>query len=89
MGIGERLKKEALNLSQKAMERLMSDEGRAMKIANAIGTVQRGKAGFDKAQDTVMRQLNFATKAEFKEIGKKLSSLKRRARELDEKLAAL
>jgi hypothetical protein len=89
MGITDRLKKEALNLSQKALERLMANEGRAMKIANAIGTVQRGKAAFDKGQDTVMRQLNFATKSEFKEIGKKFSSLKRRMRELEEKLEAL
>ena len=30
-------------MSQKAMERLMADEKRAMKIAEALGRVQRGK----------------------------------------------
>jgi hypothetical protein len=89
MGLADRLKKEALSFSQKAIERLMSDEQRAMKIANAIGSVQKGKAAIDRGQDTVMRQLNFATKGEFKEIGKRLSALKRRARELDEKLDSL
>jgi hypothetical protein len=89
MSIAGRIKKEAMGLSQRAMERLFSDEKRAMKIAEAIGTVQRGKAALDKGQDELMRQLNFAPKSDFKAIGKQLSALKRRIRELDEKLAQL
>jgi hypothetical protein len=89
MGIGESLKKKALSVSAKAMEKLMADEKRAMQIANAIGTVQRGKQALDKGQEGLMRALNFAPKSDFKAVGKKLSGLKRRLRELDEKLDSL
>jgi hypothetical protein len=89
MGIGDELKKRALGASAKAMEKLMADEKRAMQIANAIGRVQRGKQALDKGQEELMRALHFAPKSDFKAVGKKLSSLKRRLRELDEKLDQL
>ncbi|HVE83795.1 MAG TPA: hypothetical protein VND93_13145 [Myxococcales bacterium] len=89
MGFTNELKKRALELSQKAMERLLSDEKRAMKIASAIGSVQKGKQALDKGQDQLMHALSFATRSDYKAVGKQLSALKRRARELDEKLAEL
>jgi hypothetical protein len=89
MGLRQKIKKEALSLSQKAVEKLFADEKRAMKIAEAIGTVQRGKKALDRRQDDLMRQLNFAPKSDFKKVSKQLSSLKRRLRELEEKLEAL
>ncbi|MCC6336071.1 MAG: hypothetical protein IT380_19035 [Myxococcales bacterium] len=89
MGLRSTLKKRALGLSQKAMERLFADEARAQKIAEAIGTVQRGKQAFDSTQRVVLNQLNFATKADFKELGRQLSSLRKRVKALDEKLGVL
>lgn len=89
MGLGKNLKKQAMGLSQKAVETLFADEQRAMKIAGAIGSVQRGKAAFDKGQSELMRQLNLAPKHDYKAMGKTLSGLKRRLRELDEKLDSL
>ncbi|HEX8699958.1 MAG TPA: hypothetical protein VF815_14035 [Myxococcaceae bacterium] len=89
MGIGKELKKKAMNASAKAMEKLMADEKRAMKIANAIGSVQRGKQALDKGQEELLKAFNFATKGDYKAVGKKLSGLKRRLRELDEKLDEL
>ena len=86
MGFAERLRKEAVGLSQKAMERLFSDDKRAGQIASVIGKVQQGKAAFDKGHVQVMHQLNFASKSDFKAIGKQLSALRRRVRDLDEKL---
>ncbi len=86
MGIREDLKKQALGVSQKAVEKLMADEKRAMTVAQALGSVQRGKQALDKGQEELMRVLNFAPKSDFKAVGKKLSALKRRLRELDEKL---
>jgi len=87
MGLRKSLKQRALDLSQKAVERLMSDEKRAMKVAEAIGTVQRGKQTLDRGQEQVLKALNVATRSDFKSVGKQLSSLKRRLRDLDEKLA--
>ncbi|GMU59153.1 MAG: hypothetical protein AMXMBFR34_09160 [Myxococcaceae bacterium] len=89
MGLRSTLKKRALGLSQKAMERLFADEARAQKIAEALGTVQRGKQAFDSTQRVVLNQLNFATKADFKELGRQLSSLRKRVKALDEKLGVL
>lgn len=89
MGIRSKLKKQAMGLSQKAMERLFADEKRAARIASALGSLQRGKEALDKGQQTVLHQLNFASKADFKELGKQLGALRRRVRALDEKLQSL
>lgn len=89
MGLRKNLKKRALELSQKAMERLMADEKRAMRVAEAIGTVQRGKQALDRTQEQVMHALNVASQADFKAIGKQLSSLKRRLRDLEERLEGM
>jgi polyhydroxyalkanoate synthesis regulator phasin len=86
MGVTERLKAQAMGLSQKAMERLFADEKRAAKVAEVIGAAQRGKAAFDKGQRELMHQLNFASRTDFKEIGKQLSAMKRRVRDLEAKL---
>jgi polyhydroxyalkanoate synthesis regulator phasin len=89
MGFGSTLKKQATGLGQKALERLFADEKRAMQVAEALGAVQRGKAKLDSTQRVVMHQLNFATKGDFKALGKQMSGLKRRLRELDAKLQRL
>jgi hypothetical protein len=89
MAISDRIKKQMVGWSQMGMEKLFSDEKRAMKLANALGAVQRGKQSVDRAQTTVMRQLNFATRSDFKDIGRQLSGLKRRVRSLEEKLSHL
>lgn len=85
--IQKAIEKEAMGLSQKAMEKLFADEGRAQKIAQAIGTVQRGKQAMDDTQRALMHSLSFATKADFKDLGKKLSALKRRVKNLEEMLS--
>lgn len=89
MSIADDLKKQALGVSSKALEKLMADEQRALKLASALGSVQRGKQALDKGQEELMRALHFAPKSDFKALGKKLAGLKRRARELDEKLDEL
>ncbi|HET9450882.1 MAG TPA: hypothetical protein VFO83_08375 [Aggregicoccus sp.] len=89
MGLRKNLKTQALGVSQKAMEKLFADEKRAMRIASAIGSVQRGKKALDRGQDELMRVLNLAPKSDFKALGKQLSGLKRRIRALDEKVSAL
>ncbi len=86
MGLSEDLKRRALTLSQKALERLMADEKRASRVARAIGAMQRGKESLDRTQGQLMHALNIAAKSDFKQVGKQLSSIKRRLRELDDKL---
>ena len=86
MGFSKDLARRALSLSQRAVERLMSDPGRAQQIASAVGSVQRGKKRLDQGQEELMRALNLATKADFKALGKELAGAKRRTRELNERL---
>lgn len=89
MGLRQDLKRRAISLSQKAMEKLFANEERAMRIAGAIGKVQRGKAAFDRGQDQLLRSLSFAARSDFKEVGKQLSALKRRLADLEEKVDLL
>jgi len=86
MGITEQVKKRAMGFSQQALEKLLADERRAQKFAEALGALQRGKEKFDSTQRNLMHQFNFAIRADFKDIGRSLSSLKKRIKALDEKL---
>jgi hypothetical protein len=87
MGMRKKLKDQAFDLSRRTMERLLANEKRAVAVAGALGTVQRGKRAIDRGQEEVLRALQFASKSEFKALGRALSGLKRRARELDERLS--
>jgi hypothetical protein len=89
MGLRQDLKRRAISLSQKAMEKIFANEERAMRIAGAIGKVQRGKAAFDRGQDQLLRSLSVAARSDFKEVGKQLSGLKRRLADLEEKVDQL
>jgi hypothetical protein len=79
----------ALGFSQRAFERLMADEQRAHWVAQALGRVQRGKRALDRGQEEVMHAFQLAAKRDFQALGKQLSGLKRRARELEERLDGL
>ena len=88
MGMRKKLREQAFDFSRRTMERLLADENRAQAVAGALGTVQRGKRALDRGQQEVMHALQLASKSEFKALGKALSGLKRRARELDDRLSA-
>jgi hypothetical protein len=83
------LRAQALGLSQKAFERLMADEQRAQWVAQALGRVQRGKKALDRGQEELMHVLQLAARSDFGKMGRQLSSLKRRTRELEEKVDRL
>ena len=86
MELKNKLKNRVLSLSQQVIDRLFADDQRAKQLAKAIGKVQRGKAAFERGQDELMRQLSFAPRSDFKAVGKRLAGLKRRVRELEQKL---
>ncbi|HUM11904.1 MAG TPA: hypothetical protein VLT82_13220 [Myxococcaceae bacterium] len=83
------LRAQALGMSQKAFERLMADEQRAQWVAQALGRVQRGKKALDRGQEELMHVLQLAAKSDFGKMGKQLSALKRRTRELEERVDLL
>jgi hypothetical protein len=83
------LRAQALGLSQKAFERLMADEQRAQWVAQTLGRVQRGKKALDRGQEELMHVLQLAARSDFGKVSKQLSSLKRRTRELEERVDRL
>ena len=83
------MRAQALGMSQKAFERLMADEQRAQWVAQAVGRVQRGKKALDRGQEELMHALQVAARSDFGKLGKQLSSLKRRTRELEERVDRL
>lgn len=87
MGMRKKLREQAFDFSRRTMERLLADERRAHVVAGALGRVQRGKRALDRGQEELMRALQLASKSEFKTLGKVLSGLKRRARDLDDRLS--
>jgi len=89
VGVGKALKDRALEASQKALEKLLSDEKRATQLAAAVEQVQHGRERVVKAGEDLLRTLDVAPKEDFKEVGRRLSGLKRRIRELDRKLETL
>jgi hypothetical protein len=76
-------------MSQKAFERLMADEQRAQWVAQALGRVQRGKKALDRGQEELIHVLQLAARSDFGKVSKQLSSLKRRTRELEERVDRL
>ena len=83
------LRAQALGMSQKAFERLMADEQRAQWVAQALGRVQRGKKALDRGQEELIHVLQLAARSDFAKVSKQLSSLKRRTRELEERVDRL
>ena len=88
MGLRSSLKGKAVGLTQQALERLLSDEGRAQQVAEAVGAVQGAKARLDATQRAVMTQLSLATRGDFKELGRSVSGLGKRVLRLAQKLEA-
>lgn len=89
MNIGSALKQYSMQLSAKAMEKLFADEKRAQKVVEVMGKAQQAKKRLDSTQRTVMHQLNFATRQDFKDLSKQVSSLQKRVRAISGKLSAI
>ncbi|HZH04381.1 MAG TPA: hypothetical protein VEY30_11390 [Myxococcaceae bacterium] len=87
MAGSERLSGRVKALSQAAVEKLLENPDRAKALATAMGNLQRRKQALDRRQTEWLRSLQFAPKEDYKAVGKKLAGLKRRLRDLDEKLA--
>ncbi|MHB8420151.1 MAG: hypothetical protein ACYDCL_18910 [Myxococcales bacterium] len=83
------LKSKAKRMGMKAAERVMQNEKVMGAAFKAVGRAQSGKAALDRLGDGLLRQLGFAARGDYKALGKRLSGLKRRLRELSVKLDSL
>ena len=83
------LRERATEVGMKAMGKLFEDPRRAEAIAKAIGALQKAKEALDEAQEKALRAAGLVTREDFKDVGKRLSALKRRVRELADDLDGL
>lgn len=80
------LAQRALRFSRKAVEVVMADPRRVTAIAQMVGRVQKGKQQLEIRQEDAMRALQLSTTGDFKALSKRLAGIKRRIRELDERV---
>ncbi len=83
------VKSRAKQLGMKAAERVMQNEKVMTAAFKAFQQAQAGKQALDRAGDGVLHALGFAARGDYKALGKRLSGLKRRLRELSVKLDEL
>lgn len=83
------LKGRALELGGKAMGKLLEDPKRAGQVAAAVGAVQRGKQRVEGAQAQALNAMGFASQADYKDLAKRISAARRKAKHLLEKLERL
>lgn len=85
----ETWKGRALDLGGKAVGKLLEDPRRAERVAAAVGAVQRGKQRVESAQGQVLNAMGFAHQGEYRELGRRISAARRKAKHLLEKLEQL
>lgn len=89
MRLVDTLKRQALGLGGKAMEKVFADERRAEQIGELFMLVQRGRKRVNSAQQAALRSMGMASSGDLKATSKRLAQLRRSARQLDEKLGRL
>lgn len=93
MSIGKRmrelLEREGTKLVSRAAQAVMNDPRGQEAVAAAVGAAQNAKEAFDDAQEQLLVALGYAPRPDYAALLKKAATLKRKARELDEKLGGL
>jgi hypothetical protein len=85
-GIGGRLLEVGTKLVSLAAERVMNDPRGQDAVARAVGFAQRGRRRFEELQQRLMKAAGIPGRQEYDELAKQLARLKRKARELGERL---
>ncbi|HLT29913.1 MAG TPA: hypothetical protein VK013_07710 [Myxococcaceae bacterium] len=88
VSIRGKVKKQVLEVGNRAVEAFMADERRAMAVAEAVGRAQKGKQSLEQGQEELLRAMQFATRGDYAQVGKQLAGLKRRLRAIEKQLDA-
>jgi hypothetical protein len=73
-------------LVSRAAETVMKDPRGEEAVARAIGLAQRGRRRVEALQEKVMAAAGIPGRQDYQELAKQLARIKRKARELSEKL---
>ncbi len=85
-GIGGRLFDAGTRLVSQAAERVLSDPRGQDVLARAVGMAQRGRQRVEQVQEKLMAAAGIPGRQDYQELAKQLARIKRKARELAEKL---
>lgn len=83
------LRSKVMRLGSKAVERMMQNDRAVAAVASTLGRAQRGKQALDKLQDGLLHSMGFAARGDYKALGKRVSAMKRKVRELCAQVDAL
>jgi hypothetical protein len=87
-GIAERLLETGTRMVAQAAELVMKDPRGQDAVARAVGMAQRGKRRIEEAQERVMKAAGIPGRQDYQDLAKQLARIKRKAREVAEKLDA-
>jgi len=85
-GFGGRLFEAGTRLVSRAAERVLNDPRGQDAVARAVGLAQRGRRRVEEVQERLMKAAGIPGRQEYDEMAKQLARIKRKARELAEKL---
>jgi hypothetical protein len=87
-GLTEALFETGTRLVSHAAETVMKDPRGQEALARAIGLAQRGRRRLEEVQERVMQAAGIPGRQDYQDLAKQLARIKRKARELGERLAA-
>jgi hypothetical protein len=85
-GITETLLEQGTRILSKAAATVMSDPRGQDAVARAVGLAQRGKRRIEEAQERFMKAAGIPGRREYQDLARQLARIKRKARELSERL---
>ncbi len=86
-GIAGALFETGTRLVTRAAETVLKDPRGQDAVARAVGFAQRGRRRFEEVQERVMKAAGIPGRQDYQDLAKQLARIKRKARELSEKLA--
>ncbi len=72
----------------RAAEKVLSDPRGQDAVARAVGLAQRGRRRMEELQERLMQAAGIPGRQDYQDLAKQLARIKRKARELTEKLDA-
>lgn len=86
-GIGGFVRDRGMRLVARAVERVMADARGQEAVAAAVGAAQRGRRRFEAMEERILHAVGLAARPDYADLAKRLARVKRKARELSDKLA--
>jgi hypothetical protein len=87
-GLGGRLLEVGTRLVTRAAERVLNDPRGQDAVARAVGMAQRSRRRVEQVQERFMEAAGIPGRQDYQDLAKQLARIKRKARELAEKLEA-